>query len=89
MKLVKPRHKRLFDAIKKKNPNIKIFFHSCGAVLPLIPDLIEIGVNILNPVQLSANKKNRLKEQLIFSPQEVGLSLTQFIIYNWMSLLKI
>lgn len=52
--LVQPRHKRLFDAIRKKAPHIKIFLHSCGAVRPLIPALIDAGVDILNPVQLSA-----------------------------------
>ncbi len=33
---------------------MKIFYHSCGAVRPLIPDLIESGIDILNPVQVSA-----------------------------------
>ena len=52
-RLAKPRHKRLFDFIHART-SAKIFFHSCGAVRPVIPDLIEIGVDILNPVQLSA-----------------------------------
>ena len=52
-RLVKPCHKRLFDFIKAQAP-VKIFFHSCGAIRPLIPDLIEIGVDILNPVQITA-----------------------------------
>jgi len=51
---VKPRHTRLFSAIKRRAPNVKILFHSCGAVRPLIGDLIEAGVDILNPVQKSA-----------------------------------
>jgi len=51
--LVKPRHKELFDFIHKHS-NAKIFFHSCGAIRPIIPDLIEIGCDILNPVQVSA-----------------------------------
>ena len=51
--LIKPRWKRIIDLIKSKT-NAKIFFHSCGCVLELIPDLIEIGVDILNPVQVSA-----------------------------------
>ena len=53
-RLVKPRHKRLFDHIHKLAPNAFLFFHSCGAVYELIPDLIETGVNILNPVQVGA-----------------------------------
>jgi uroporphyrinogen decarboxylase len=51
--LVKPRHKELFDFIHKRT-KAKVFFHSCGSVRPVIPDLIEIGVDILNPVQVSA-----------------------------------
>jgi len=53
-RLIKPRHARLFAAIKKAAPHVKVFFHSCGAIRPLIPDLIEAGVDILNPVQISA-----------------------------------
>ena len=52
-KLCKPRHKQLFDFIHSRS-NAKIFFHSCGSVRAVIPDLIEIGVDILNPVQVSA-----------------------------------
>lgn len=53
-RLIKPRHKRLLDHIHKLAPHAFIFFHSCGAIRELIPDLIEIGVDILNPVQVSA-----------------------------------
>ena len=52
-KLCKPRHKELFDFIKSRS-HAKIFFHSCGSVRAVIPDLIEAGVDILNPVQVSA-----------------------------------
>jgi uroporphyrinogen decarboxylase len=52
--LLKPRHKEIFQAIKKAAPQVKIHFHSCGAIRPLLPDLIEIGVDILNPVQISS-----------------------------------
>jgi uroporphyrinogen decarboxylase len=52
-KLCKPRHKELFEFIHKHS-RAKIFFHSCGAIRPVIPDLIEIGCDILNPVQVSA-----------------------------------
>ena len=51
--LIKPRHRRLFEAVRKKT-QAKIFFHSCGAVVDLIPHLIDIGVDIVNPVQVSA-----------------------------------
>ena len=52
-KLIKPRHKRFFDAVKARN-EAKILLHSDGAISPLIEDLIEIGVDALNPVQVSA-----------------------------------
>jgi uroporphyrinogen decarboxylase len=52
-KRIKPKQKRLVEAIKKKT-NAKIFYHCCGASREIIPDLIEIGFDILNPVQVSA-----------------------------------
>ena len=54
-KLIKPRHTRLFAFIKQQaQVPVKIFYHSCGAVASLLPDLIESGIDILNPVQVSA-----------------------------------
>jgi uroporphyrinogen decarboxylase len=52
-RIVKPLHKELFDFIHART-KAKLFFHSCGAIRPVISDLIEIGVDILNPVQVSA-----------------------------------
>lgn len=49
-----PRLKKLFKFIKEKNPKARIFFHSCGAIREIIPDLIDIGVDILNPIQYKA-----------------------------------
>jgi uroporphyrinogen decarboxylase len=51
--LIKPRHHRLFSFIKDQAP-VKLFFHSCGAARPLLGDFIEAGIDIFNPVQLSA-----------------------------------
>ena len=51
---VKPYFKRLCDLIHKKTPHVKVFLHSCGAVKSLIGDFIEAGVDVLNPVQISA-----------------------------------
>ncbi len=50
---VKPRQKILYQHIKKKK-NCFILFHCCGAMRDIIPDLIEIGVDAINPVQISA-----------------------------------
>jgi len=49
-KLLKPRYKILCDYVKK-NSKMKIFLHSCGSIKQYIPDLIEAGFDILNPVQ--------------------------------------
>jgi len=63
-KMVKPKQRRLLEAIKSKT-NAKVYYHSCGAVYDLIPDLIELGFDILNPVQVSARGMDtkRLKEE--------------------------
>jgi len=50
----KPRLRLLFDAIKRAAPHVRIFFHSCGSIVEVIPDLIEVGVDILNPIQVAA-----------------------------------
>ena len=52
-KQLKPLHKEMFDFIHSKS-EAKIFIHSCGSIRPVIADLIEVGVDILNPVQVSA-----------------------------------
>jgi uroporphyrinogen decarboxylase len=51
---LKPRLKVLFERIGQLAPTAKRFFHSCGNVRPIVPDLIEIGVEILNPVHVRA-----------------------------------
>ena len=53
VEVIKPRQKRLFEAIKART-DAKLFYHGCGAVFELIPHLVEIGVDIVNPVQVSA-----------------------------------
>ena len=51
---LKPRWKMIFNRLKILAPNARRFFHSCGNVRPLIPDYIELGVDILNPVHIRA-----------------------------------
>lgn len=48
--LIKPLHRQLFAEIKART-SAKIFMHSCGGVRPFIEDLIEIGLDVLNPIQ--------------------------------------
>jgi len=52
--LFKPRLKRVVDAVKEVDPGIAYAFHCCGDSRDLIPHLIEIGVDILNPIQPAA-----------------------------------
>ena len=44
----------LWSHIKRRMPHVKIFMHTCGSVRTLLPDLIEAGLDILNPVQFTA-----------------------------------
>ena len=50
----RPRHQLLIAHLRALQPDVKIAFHCCGHVTPLIPDLIEIGVDILEAVQAEA-----------------------------------
>ncbi len=51
---IKPHLKILFQRVQDLAPNAARFFHSCGNVRPLLPDYIEIGVEVLNPVHIRA-----------------------------------
>jgi uroporphyrinogen decarboxylase len=59
-----PRHKKIYEYAKRLS-GAHIFMHNCGGVYQLIPDLIEAGVEILNPVQTSAKymEPERLKRE--------------------------
>jgi uroporphyrinogen decarboxylase len=50
----RPRLAGLVGAMKRAAPEAFVFFHSCGSVRGILPDLIEIGVDALNPVQITA-----------------------------------
>ena len=52
--VIHPGHKAVYQTAKRVRPDIPIFLHSCGGIRPLIPDLIDEGVDILNPVQTNA-----------------------------------
>lgn len=69
--LYKPFHKAINDWLHR-NTSWKTFIHSCGSVVELIPDFIEAGFDILNPVQTAATGmdpkglKERFGEQIVF-----------------------
>jgi len=53
--MIKPRHRKLFEAQKQAfPPPFFIWFHSDGAIYDILPDFIDIGVEVLNPLQLTA-----------------------------------
>jgi len=60
--LIKPYKKEMFDFIHANYPDTAVLYHSCGAVFDAIPDFIEMGVDMLNPVQISA--KGMVPEKL-------------------------
>ncbi len=69
--LIKPFHKKIYSFIREQI-GCDVFLHSCGAIYPLINDLIDAGVTILNPVQVSAKNmdisklKNDFGDRLVF-----------------------
>ena len=60
-RILKPIHRDYIEFVKQRT-DAKVFFHTDGDVFPLIDDLIEIGVDILNPIQTSAGKMANLDE---------------------------
>jgi uroporphyrinogen decarboxylase len=63
-RLIRPYQERIVDCIKS-NTRAKILYHTCGSVYRLIPDFIEIGIDALNPIQVSARhmEPERLKRE--------------------------
>ena len=53
--MLKPHHTEIFSLVKRKAPNARIMFHSCGAVRPLIPELADTGVDVIQSIQPLAN----------------------------------
>ncbi|MBI9106102.1 MAG: hypothetical protein JEZ04_05105 [Spirochaetales bacterium] len=71
-KFFKDQYARVFREVKKAAPNAKIFMHSCGSVRDLIPDFIDMGVDILNSLQPKATGmdsfelKNEFGTEIVF-----------------------
>ena len=59
----KPRMANLIAVAKKINPQVKIAYHSDGYIVPILPELIEIGLDILNPIQPAAMDPAELKRE--------------------------
>jgi uroporphyrinogen decarboxylase len=63
--MIKPRHSKMYHFIKERCPHVYVFLHSCGSIYSLLPDLIDAGVDIVNPVQTTARDMDpvRLKQE--------------------------
>ena len=61
-RFLKPRIANFISELKSINPQVKVAYHSDGAVYPIIPDLIEIGLDVLNPIQPTSMDPARLKQ---------------------------
>ena len=69
-KHLKPRMATFISTLKNINPDLKVAYHSDGVITPIIPDLIEIGLDVLNPIQPQcmdpAEIKKRFGDNLCF-----------------------
>jgi len=59
----KPRMAEFISRVKAVNPKVKVAYHSDGMIKPIIPDLIEIGLDVLNPVQPLSMDPEELKKE--------------------------
>jgi len=62
-KFLKPRMANFISELKAINPQVKVAYHSDGSIDPIIPDLIEIGLDVLNPIQPASMDPARLKQE--------------------------
>ncbi len=62
-KFFKPRMAQLIASLKAINPQLKIAYHTDGVVYPIISDLIDIGIDVLNPIQPAAMDPVRLDKE--------------------------
>lgn len=52
--MIKPVQKKMYRFVRDNYPDVKVGLHSCGSIIEVLPDLIDAGVQVLNPVQISA-----------------------------------
>jgi uroporphyrinogen decarboxylase len=58
----KPRMAEFISRVKRVNPQVKVAYHSDGSIYPIIPDLVEIGLDVLNPIQPLCMDPEKLKQ---------------------------
>ena len=59
----KPRLKKVIHLVREESPEVLIFYHSDGNFTPIIPDLVEVGVNVINPVQPDCMNALAIKQE--------------------------
>jgi len=62
-RFLKPRMATFISTLKTINPQVKVAYHSDGNIYPIIPDLIEIGLDVLNPIQPRSMDPERVKNE--------------------------
>jgi uroporphyrinogen decarboxylase len=62
-KYFKPRMANFISTLKAINPAVKIAYHTDGNVEPVIPELIEIGIDVLNPIQPASMDPAKIKKE--------------------------
>jgi uroporphyrinogen decarboxylase len=62
-KYLKPRMATFISELKAINPEVKVAYHTDGNVEPIIPELIEIGLDVLNPIQPASMNPAKIKKQ--------------------------
>lgn len=62
-RFLKPRMRQFISELKAINPDLKVAYHSDGNIIPVIPELIEIGVDVLNPIQPASMDPAEVKEK--------------------------
>ncbi len=60
--VLKPRLAEFIHTLKEINPGLKIAYHSCGNVAPIVGDLVDIGLDVLNPIQPACMNPEHLKD---------------------------
>ncbi|MCJ7551606.1 MAG: uroporphyrinogen decarboxylase family protein [Anaerolineae bacterium] len=69
-RIIKPRHARYLRMIRERTDAV-LLFHSCGSVVDLLPDFVDMGIQALNPVQVSARGMAPAKLKAAFGDELV------------------
>lgn len=80
---LKPRLKKIIDSIRRQKKDVFICYHSCGSIYPIIEDLVEIGINLLNPIQEGAYGMDQIEIKNIYGNKismMCGLDTQNFLI---------